>query len=259
MKSDWRPFAEKLTDLAKAEGQKDFLSIAFEFLNDFVTVDNCAVFKVAADKSSGAEHLCTFGNLKPDLAELLAKDYVNMGFKNDPMVQTALLSPNVKVRHIPGSQYSPAYQSQYFAKANLIDKITSIHTSHNIIFLVSFYRVKGNGIFAPADFKDLKRLAPIIGRFVLRHAELTPKKDVAGHNIHQRIRSLVNDNTQVFAKLSFQEREVCQSILQGVDEANIAHSMGLSKHTIITYRRRIYAKLDLSSKSELYKLALLAL
>jgi len=62
---DWRIFAKRLTDLSKAEGQSHFLNQAFIFLNEFVVVDSCAVFKVAADKTSGAEHLCTFGSLNP--------------------------------------------------------------------------------------------------------------------------------------------------------------------------------------------------
>ena len=114
MNSDWRPFAEKLTALAKAEGGDSFLERAFEFLNDFTSVDSCAVFKISADKTTGAEHLCTFGSLEPDLAALLAQDYVTNGFRNDPMVKTALTSAPVKVRHIPGSQYPNNYRSQYF-------------------------------------------------------------------------------------------------------------------------------------------------
>ena len=259
MNVDWRSFAEKLTALAKAEGQSTFLAKAFEFLNDFITIDSCAVFKIAADKTSGAEHLCTFGNLKPDLADLLAQDYISNGFRIDPMVRTALTSSNVKVRHIPGSQYTDNYRSQYFEKAGLIDKVTSIHTAKNVIFLVSFYRLKGHGIFDANDFKDLQRLAPIIGRFVLRHTQLTLKDGTSSEKIDKKISSIVNDNTQIFSHLSIKEREVCQAILQGTAEADIAKAMGLSKHTIVTYRRRIYAKLHLSSKSELFRLLIIAL
>lgn len=258
MNSDWRPFAEKLTALAKAEGQSNFLTKAFEFLNDFITVDSCAVFKVAADKTSGAEHLCTFGNLNPNLADLLAQDYISNGFRNDPMVRTALTSPNVKVRHIPGSQYPNNYRSQYFEKAGLIDKVTSIHTTQNVIFLISFYRHQSHGIFDSKDFKDLQRLAPIIGRFVLRHSQLTLESVTPNGSIDEKISLLVNDNTQIFSQLSIKEREVCEAILQGTTEADIAKTMGLSKHTIVTYRRRIYTKLNLSSKSELFKLLLIA-
>lgn len=256
MTTDWRAFAEKLTALAQAEGSDNFLTKAFEFLNDFILVDSCAVFKISADKTTGAEHLCTFGNLAPDLADLLAQDYITNGFRNDPMVKTALTSSIVKVRHIPESQYPNNYRSQYFEKAGLVDKVTSIHSSHNVIFLVSFYRLKNQGVFKTKDFKDLQRLAPIIGRFVLRHSQVSLKRNRTYDNMNDKISALVNDNTQIFSRLSPKERDVCAAILKGQEEADIAKTMGLSKHTIITYRRRIYSKLDLTSKPDLFRLLL---
>jgi len=257
-KSDWRPFADRLTELAKAEGTVRFFDQAFIFLNDFITVDSCAVFKVAADKTSGAEHLCTFGTLKPTLAKLLAEDYASKGFKNDPMVQTALLSTNVRVRRLPRSQYSPSYQSQYFKKAKLIDKVTSIHSSKNVLFLVNFYRVEGHGKFTTADFRDLERLAPIIGRFVLRHARLTQSKANLGDAYEQKINQLVDDNTQIFSRLSDRERQICKSILLGKEEKDIADNLEITLNTVITHRRRLYRKFDIGSKAGLFQLALIA-
>jgi len=259
MNSDWRPFAQRLTTLAEAEGQSDFLTKIFHFLNDFVIVDSCAVFKIAADKTTGAEHLCTFGNLNPELSDLLAEDYIRNGFRNDPMVKTALTSTNARVRHIPGSQYPSEYRSQYFEKAGLIDKVSSTHVVQNVIFLVSFYRLKGHGTFDSRDFKDLQQLAPILGRFVLRHFQTTRKVTIPSQSLSEKIKSVINDNTQTFSKLSPKEREVCEAILMGTSEANIAKAMGLTKHTVVSYRRRIYAKLNLSSKPDLFKLLLMTL
>lgn len=256
---DWRSFARGLTQLAATEGSSRFLDQAFEFLNTFVTVDSCAVFKVAADKRSGAEHLCTFGNLNPALATLLADDYVENGFKNDPMVRTALLSRKVKVRRLPESHYTPAYRSQYFEKANLVDKVSSIHSSKTVLFLINFYRVQDHGQFTNQDFKDLENIAPIIGRFVLRHSRLTLNKTMVTDDYSRQIKTLLNDNTQIFSNLSEQERNVCFNILLGVREQAIADNLNISKNTVITHRRRAYSKLGLASKTELFQIVLMAL
>jgi len=254
---DWRSFADRLTLLVQSEGQERFLDQAFLFINEFITVDSCAVFKVSADKVSGAQHLCTFGSLKPNLAKLLAQDYVRHGFKNDPMVQTALLSPKIRVRRLSDTQYSSSYRSQYFDKAELIDKITSVHMSKNVLFLVNFYRLKKHGIFTTDNFKDLERLAPIIGRFVLRHVRLTQSLSKEERAFEQRIHQIIHDNTQIFSKLSAREREVCYYNLLGWEEKDIAAHIGLSVNTIITHRRRIYGKLHINSKAELFRLALM--
>lgn len=266
---NWRSFAERLTSLSQSEGQPRFLDEAFLFLNDFVTVDSCAVFKVSADKTSGAQHLSTFGLLNAELAELLAEDYISHGFKNDPMVKTALLSPNTRVRHLPGSHYSSLYRSQYFQKAKLIDKVSSIHAAKNVLFLVNFYRLETTGPFDTKEFEDLQRLAPIIGRFVLRHMRLAQDnkfqerklqdRELFGNQLAQKIDQLMDDNTQIFSKLSTRERDVCRQILLGKEEKDIAQIMQVSKSTIITHRRRFYGKLNIGSKTDLFQLALMAM
>lgn len=251
--SDWRRFADSLTELARSEGQSRFYPRVFDFVNEFVRVESCAIFKIAADKQTGAEHLATFGNLDPALADLLAQDYVRGGFKNDPMAQTALTSPNIKVRQIPGSKYAPDYRSRYFEKAGLSDKVTSIHTRRDIIFLVNFYRAKNDDTFSAAEFKDLERLAPIIGRFVLRHVQLTDSI-MSKQSSDAKIHAMLNDKTRIFSRLSAKERLVCQHILQGLEESVIADRLDISKSTVITHRRRLYLKLDIASKAQLFKL-----
>jgi len=257
--SNWRSFAERLTSLSQSEGQPYFLSEAFLLLNDLITVDSCAVFKVAADKTTGAQHLCTFGLLKDDLAALLAEDYVKHGFKNDPMVQTALLSPNARVRRLPNTHYSSLYRSQYFQKAKLIDKVSSIHASKNVLFLINFYRLETTGSFDTKEFEDLQRLAPIIGRFVLRHMRLAQDPPLGRHQLSQKIDQIMDDNTQAFSRLSTRERDVCRHSLLGKEEKDIAEIMQVSKSTVITHRRRIYAKLNIGSKTELFQIALMCL
>ena len=129
-------------------------------------------------------------------------------------------SPTIKVRRLPRSHYSNSYRSQYFHKAKLVDKITSIQASKNILFLVNFYRQEQNGIFTLEDFADLERLAPIIGRFVLRHTRLSHDAKNLKEVYEKRISHLVQDSTQIFSKLSLQERRVCENILMGSNDGS---------------------------------------
>ncbi len=50
--------------------------------------------------------------------------------------------------------------------------------------------------------------------------------------------------------LSAREQEVLEFITKGFTSAEIADLMGVSRHTILTFVRRIYAKLEVSSKTE---------
>lgn len=51
--------------------------------------------------------------------------------------------------------------------------------------------------------------------------------------------------------LSPREREVLQGIVDGLSEKQVAHRLGLSAPTVHTYVRRLYEKLQVSSRGEL--------
>ena len=56
--------------------------------------------------------------------------------------------------------------------------------------------------------------------------------------------------------LSRREIAVCTQILEGYFNEAIALNMGLSVHSVITYRRRAFAKLGISTLSELFAMVL---
>ena len=59
------------------------------------------------------------------------------------------------------------------------------------------------------------------------------------------------------AKLSDQEYEVLRRVALGESSTDIAESMGLSPHTVHTYRRRICEKLDRHSQADLTRYAIM--
>ena len=52
------------------------------------------------------------------------------------------------------------------------------------------------------------------------------------------------------ARLSTREQQVLEYITKGFNSDEIAGLMGVSRHTVLTFVRRIYKKLEVSSKTE---------
>jgi DNA-binding NarL/FixJ family response regulator len=52
------------------------------------------------------------------------------------------------------------------------------------------------------------------------------------------------------ARLSAREQQVLEYITKGFNSDEIAGLMGVSRHTVLTFVRRIYKKLEVSSKTE---------
>jgi len=76
-------------------------------------------------------------------------------------------------------------------------------------------------------------------------------------NFEPRITQLIEDNMQVFSKLSPRERDVLKYSLLGFEEKDIAAKLGVSISTVVTHRRRFYGKLNIGSKAELFQRALM--
>ncbi|MFL9894820.1 helix-turn-helix transcriptional regulator [Paraburkholderia strydomiana] len=61
-------------------------------------------------------------------------------------------------------------------------------------------------------------------------------------------------DTQAFSPLTARERTVCLGILTGYTSEAIALNLGISINSVLTYRKRIYEKLRITSQNELFML-----
>lgn len=56
--------------------------------------------------------------------------------------------------------------------------------------------------------------------------------------------------------LSPRELEVCIRIMLGVTSEGIGIDLGISRNTVLTYRKRAYARLNISSQNQLFRLVM---
>jgi DNA-binding CsgD family transcriptional regulator len=56
--------------------------------------------------------------------------------------------------------------------------------------------------------------------------------------------------------LSPREVEVCIRIMLGVTSEGIGIDLGISRNTVLTYRKRAYARLNISSQNQLFRLVM---
>jgi DNA-binding CsgD family transcriptional regulator len=60
-----------------------------------------------------------------------------------------------------------------------------------------------------------------------------------------------NEATEVASRLTGRELEIAVLVAQGCATKNIAFKLRISEWTVLTYMRRIFAKLDVSSRAEM--------
>jgi DNA-binding NarL/FixJ family response regulator len=84
-------------------------------------------------------------------------------------------------------------------------------------------------------------ISPLIARKILTRFQQETKKTVSTDNPASH---------KLLASLSSREQEVLEYITKGFSSNEIAGLMAVSPHTVLTFVRRIYAKLKVKSKTE---------
>ena len=116
------------------------------------------------------------------------------------------------------------------------------------------YRRLAAGGFSDDDIVRLQIALPVVGALLRRYWSVR-------HGGEARVRALDRRVVDAFANfgssmLTDREREVVRMILRGHSSESIGCNLGISIGTVKTHRKNAYAKLDISSQSELMALFL---
>lgn len=129
------------------------------------------------------------------------------------------------------------------------------HNEHNAYIVLSLMRPHDHPPFSSAEFAWLSRIEPVI-RAAMAHFW----RDLGSAETESSTLACLSDYVdRTFISfgepvLSAREQEVARLILRGHSSGSIAESLGISSGTVKIHRRNLYAKLNISSQSELFSL-----
>jgi DNA-binding CsgD family transcriptional regulator len=115
---------------------------------------------------------------------------------------------------------------------------------------VGFLRARSKGGFSDAHVERLRQIHPVVTAVIRRYWQ---KQADAGEP-DSRIDTAFENFGK--AQLSARERDVVRFVLQGHSSESIGLHLGISVTTVKTHRKNAYAKLDISTQSELLSLFL---
>lgn len=168
--------------------------------------------------------------------DLLARRYLDGWFRQDPLLPELmqLEAGETRLRRMEDivSGMSPEYLDIFFNQPGLAGKTTVLAAGPARRLMVNFYHGEVGG----ADLDEA--LMSLVARLVLVHYETRPETGYPA----------------CLAALSERERQVCLGVLDGKKTELIAGDLDLSPATIVTYRRRAYEKLGISSRGSLFAL-----
>lgn len=237
--------SEQLAGCIDRLGNGEFYPRFFQMMKTLAPIDQYMVFEFSPNADYATCRLAH--NIeRPDLGLQLASLYLEGAYLDDPMLQalkeSVLSQPDsAPCRLLEKRSLPPVYRRRFFNVPNFDTKFSFVvldrQSQH--LFYVNFYSKKEDG-FAKEQLNSLKQLSSLIGSLLLKH--FRDERSRRGG-----IKSLLASG------LSEREAQICNMMLQGHTAKSIGINLSLSESTVITYKKRAFAKLKINRKSELVK------
>jgi len=213
--------------------------VVLHYFRDDVTVETLAA---KDDREDGCVHS-------------LVRDYVHRYHVYDPFRSRCMPAPTrsvelqgFAVKEIADTEYS----QKLFVEPGIAGKICVILRRPNDAVCLSLYRDRREGSFGGEDLRRIDAIKSPLAAACERHLDLRPKHRLP--TLPQMAALLQGGEDR--PALSAREAAVCARIVMGYSNEAIALDLGLSFHSVRTYRRRAYAKMQVTSQNELFALIL---
>jgi DNA-binding CsgD family transcriptional regulator len=211
----------------------------------------CTHLSAFSISNSGSPRLiiAADGGKQPS-ARRIASKYMRDYWSLDPANRFITAEPRVRhgatIRMLSQEIEDAPYQRDCYLSASLVDRVSIVKCQADEVVRLNFYRNKAQGRFADGDLHTISQIANVLVQTLSKHEKIRPSLN--GEDQH---RQYCNRLADIAPQLSEREVQVCVEIVRGLSSEAIASKLDLSVNTILTHRRRAYAKLGISSQSEL--------
>lgn len=247
------PFKRRVGDLIASVGSPSFETSFFQIARDVTDCEHVTAF-VSSDRALARLLFAVNRGAKP-IARTIADKYLKHYWNHDPanVICSGNAAPRYElaVRVYSNDINHDAYRRDCYSSVDLVDRLSIIRRSSNETFRLNLYRSAQRGRFAPGEVDSVLENADLMFALIAKHDEQR-----LACSETDKLETAVRRLQRAAPRLTARERDVCMGIVQGRSSEAIAIALGISINTVLTYRKRAYARLGISSHNELMRLAL---
>lgn len=249
-------YRRDMAALVELAGRQAFPRSLFQTAQAMCNAAHLTAFRLSA---SGTMHTVLAENTGATLvAQSRANRYVRDYWRYDPAARVATFAsrPSRKsgrwvVRTVAAEIEHACYRSVCYSSVMLDNRISISEIRGDQLMRVNFYR-RQREQFSDDEARKILDTADLLMPLIWRHDE----DSRAGRNGSpaELFRTRL---AAVAPALSERERQVCALVALGLTSEGIALELGIGINTVLTYRKRAYARLNISSQNELIRLFLM--
>ncbi|MBR1219512.1 helix-turn-helix transcriptional regulator [Bradyrhizobium sp. U87765 SZCCT0131] len=248
-----------ITSAVLAIGRPAFPQALIGALRRVAGVGHCMVFSFAGERS--ARCLLDIGNIPTggDLGVAYSQHFHQADPNRDAIFGGQAAPTPIVLPTFARRMYDDSYRKLFFEDSDIVDKFATAIWVGDTCFYVNFYRITAQGRFSRAQTERLRRVAPAVSAAVARHfdaAEMPAAIDASPAPDARGSLAALFAHDATFEALTGREKEVCLRILSGYSSEAISADLDISIHSTLTYRKRAYDKLRISSQNELFGIVL---
>jgi len=247
----------RATALVSAIGYPDANALASEILKllgEPAGVSQCTVFAYEFGNRprtlSVADH--RGGRYLRDVADTYARHFY--GLDGNQRIVTAGEKPGASLllhRQSSDDIAHSGYRAACYFEPNVSDRLSLLLQPTDSIWLcVNLYRDRSRGGFQPQEIAFVEAFAPLISQAARHHYALSGQAQMGIPQLMlARLRGLCPE-------LSKRELDVLRGVLEGHTAQEIGEAMGIKTSSVVTYQKRAYRRLGISSQRQLFALCL---
>jgi len=136
-----------------------------------------------------------------------------------------------------------------------LERLTVAATDAGDRLFLNLYRLEPSGQFTAEEVATIEALAPLLAALAAKHVGMLGML-LRSRDRGDRIAALAARLHALDGRLTRRETDVLARVLLGVTSDGIALDLGVGLNTVLTYRKRAYARLGVTSQAELFSLCL---
>ena len=189
-------------------------------------------------------------------ARKASSSYSEKHWQNDPsniFLSHRLNDGEPYAVHMSECEVEPRHRQDIFVNARIKHQVSFVVKFGADEYLkTSFCRNDSSRKFTDCEVEKWAQHAELLTALLLQHSSRRPAERSGLEAAHIFSDKLKAD----YPDLTNRERAVCSLIAVGMTSTGIALSLGITVNTVLTFRRRAYARLNITSHGELLRLVL---
>ncbi|WEK46374.1 MAG: LuxR C-terminal-related transcriptional regulator [Candidatus Andeanibacterium colombiense] len=221
-------------------------------VRDCVATTTAGARRIYLFEATGREHSdLQYHFCEPSLTELLpayTKHYIQLDPVWDAYRAVPATHDMALLRICPHDIASAGFRRRFFDDCGILERLSIIQRGPDLWRVINLARHKNEGYFSDLEVSTLVALASLVLPMLPlnRARKMLPE--------HLTVDQLENRFAKRFDTLTRREREVCARAAIGMSVEATALDLHIAKTSVLTYRRRAYQRLKITSPYELCSL-----